>query len=406
MAPVERLAFEAVARPRVPPELRRSPKRAAPCVRPRPHRRRSRSSSPPAPARRPSAPPSGPRPGAAARPGPSAIPRCCGAAWSAAVVTLGALTRRRWPRPEARSADRVLPSSDARVPRRPGLVALGCALAAPRVARRGGRDPPDPALGQGLPDRADDRRTRTAPWASCSGPRSPPTARCCSCSRTSDFHGIWMKNCQFPIDIVWLDEARKVVHVAPKVPPCRAEPCPVYVPDAQGRLRGGDERGGGGAREDRRSAPRWTSRSLADRVRLAPRPAEQPRHPDPQQVEPEHRARRASSATSTSGVGVITAERTKATRTAYLKWRIRKPGVTRPMRASTKIDHRELEHERPGRAGTRNRTSSTRPPWAGTACPRRRTGSGSGRWWGRARSGRRRRRPRKKSVPITMNGTA
>lgn len=44
------------------------------------------------------------------------------------------------------------------------------------------------------------------------------------------FHGIWMKNCRFPIDIVWLDESRKVVHVAARVPPCRAEPCPVYQP--------------------------------------------------------------------------------------------------------------------------------------------------------------------------------
>ena len=26
-----------------------------------------------------------------------------------------------------------------------------------------------------------------------------------------DFHGIWMKNCKFPIDIVWLDERRRVV---------------------------------------------------------------------------------------------------------------------------------------------------------------------------------------------------
>jgi uncharacterized membrane protein (UPF0127 family) len=42
------------------------------------------------------------------------------------------------------------------------------------------------------------------------------------------FHGIWMKNCRFPIDIVWLDEKRKVVHVAPGVPPCLREPCPVY----------------------------------------------------------------------------------------------------------------------------------------------------------------------------------
>jgi uncharacterized membrane protein (UPF0127 family) len=44
------------------------------------------------------------------------------------------------------------------------------------------------------------------------------------------FHGIWMKNCKFPIDIVWLDDQRKVVHVAEAVPPCKAEPCPVYEP--------------------------------------------------------------------------------------------------------------------------------------------------------------------------------
>ena len=45
-----------------------------------------------------------------------------------------------------------------------------------------------------------------------------------------DFHGIWMKNCRFPIDIVWLDEEHRVVHVAEAVPPCKAEPCPVYTP--------------------------------------------------------------------------------------------------------------------------------------------------------------------------------
>jgi hypothetical protein len=46
----------------------------------------------------------------------------------------------------------------------------------------------------------------------------------------SDFHSIWMKNCKFPIDIVWLDEDKKVVHVAEAVPPCKADPCPVYNP--------------------------------------------------------------------------------------------------------------------------------------------------------------------------------
>jgi uncharacterized protein len=47
---------------------------------------------------------------------------------------------------------------------------------------------------------------------------------------TADFHGIWMKNCRFPIDILWLDEDRKVVHLAESVPPCKADPCPVYNP--------------------------------------------------------------------------------------------------------------------------------------------------------------------------------
>jgi uncharacterized membrane protein (UPF0127 family) len=47
---------------------------------------------------------------------------------------------------------------------------------------------------------------------------------------TTDFHGIWMKNCRFPIDILWLDEERRIVHLAESVPPCKADPCPVYNP--------------------------------------------------------------------------------------------------------------------------------------------------------------------------------
>ena len=48
-----------------------------------------------------------------------------------------------------------------------------------------------------------------------------------------DFHGIWMKNCRFPIDILWLDEAHKVVHLDERVPPCTArddKDCDVYRP--------------------------------------------------------------------------------------------------------------------------------------------------------------------------------
>jgi uncharacterized membrane protein (UPF0127 family) len=46
----------------------------------------------------------------------------------------------------------------------------------------------------------------------------------------SDFYGFWMKNCKFAIDIVWLDEKRRVVHMAERVPPCRHDPCPSYQP--------------------------------------------------------------------------------------------------------------------------------------------------------------------------------
>jgi len=51
-----------------------------------------------------------------------------------------------------------------------------------------------------------------------------------------DFHGIWMKNCKFPIDILWLDAEHKIVHLAEKVPPCTAKVdanCEVYYPIAR-----------------------------------------------------------------------------------------------------------------------------------------------------------------------------
>jgi uncharacterized membrane protein (UPF0127 family) len=46
----------------------------------------------------------------------------------------------------------------------------------------------------------------------------------------AEFHGIWMKNCRFPIDIVWLDESKKVVHLQESAPPCKADPCAVFQP--------------------------------------------------------------------------------------------------------------------------------------------------------------------------------
>ncbi len=43
-------------------------------------------------------------------------------------------------------------------------------------------------------------------------------------------HPFWMKNCRTALDIIWLDEAWRIVHIATSVPPCREDPCPTYAP--------------------------------------------------------------------------------------------------------------------------------------------------------------------------------
>jgi uncharacterized protein len=40
----------------------------------------------------------------------------------------------------------------------------------------------------------------------------------------------WMFNVKFPIDIIWLDQNRRIIHIIHEVPPCTvpADQCPVY----------------------------------------------------------------------------------------------------------------------------------------------------------------------------------
>lgn len=40
--------------------------------------------------------------------------------------------------------------------------------------------------------------------------------------------GFWMKNTLIPLDIAYFDEQRRLVSVQQKVPPCKADPCPLY----------------------------------------------------------------------------------------------------------------------------------------------------------------------------------
>lgn len=47
---------------------------------------------------------------------------------------------------------------------------------------------------------------------------------------TPQLLSFWMKNVNFAIDIVWLSEDGRIVHLEREVPPCAKEPCPHYAP--------------------------------------------------------------------------------------------------------------------------------------------------------------------------------
>jgi uncharacterized membrane protein (UPF0127 family) len=48
----------------------------------------------------------------------------------------------------------------------------------------------------------------------------------------SDNYPFWMKNTLIPLDMVWIDDQRRIAHVSSNVPPCKADPCPSYDPKA------------------------------------------------------------------------------------------------------------------------------------------------------------------------------
>jgi uncharacterized protein len=43
-------------------------------------------------------------------------------------------------------------------------------------------------------------------------------------------HSFWMKNTLIPLDMLWLDKDRRIIHIERDVPPCRSDPCPSYGP--------------------------------------------------------------------------------------------------------------------------------------------------------------------------------
>ena len=43
-------------------------------------------------------------------------------------------------------------------------------------------------------------------------------------------YAFWMKDTLIPLDMIWMDDTRKIVHIEHNVPPCAADPCPRYQP--------------------------------------------------------------------------------------------------------------------------------------------------------------------------------
>ncbi len=52
---------------------------------------------------------------------------------------------------------------------------------------------------------------------------------------TDDYHGIWMKGMRFPIDIIWMDSEKQVVHIEEGVQP-EGEPYTIHKPSEPARF--------------------------------------------------------------------------------------------------------------------------------------------------------------------------
>ena len=47
------------------------------------------------------------------------------------------------------------------------------------------------------------------------------------------FYPFWMKNTLIPLDIIWIDGARKIVYIAHEVQPCKKTICESYNPERE-----------------------------------------------------------------------------------------------------------------------------------------------------------------------------
>ncbi len=58
----------------------------------------------------------------------------------------------------------------------------------------------------------------------------PPDSGMLYIFETSDRHRVRTKGFKIPVDMIWVDESRHVVHLVERADPCPQDPCPLYGP--------------------------------------------------------------------------------------------------------------------------------------------------------------------------------
>ena len=43
----------------------------------------------------------------------------------------------------------------------------------------------------------------------------------------------WMKDTHIALDMIWMDQSRRIIHIEQSVPPCIANPCVAYGPEGK-----------------------------------------------------------------------------------------------------------------------------------------------------------------------------
>ena len=65
--------------------------------------------------------------------------------------------------------------------------------------------------------------------------RLPPRTGMLFVFETTGRYAFWMKNCLIALDLIWLDDTKRIVAILPDAPPCKADPCPIYQFDVPSR---------------------------------------------------------------------------------------------------------------------------------------------------------------------------